>query len=80
MDNSPRIGINAFMGFEPLGKAPVHITTAHKAVPNAPRLNNPMIYVFTNSGTLRKSTAATIIDITTAQENNVESLFLCGYF
>ena len=47
MDNSPRTGISFFIGAEPLGNAPAHITTAQNAAPSAPREKIPMTYSLT---------------------------------
>ena len=41
-----------FIRAEPFGSAPVIITTHQSAVANAPRENNPRMYVFTNTGKL----------------------------
>ena len=41
IDSSPRTGISFFMGEEPFGRAPAHITTAQNAVPRAPLENIP---------------------------------------
>ena len=48
MESSPRMGMIFFMGAEPFGKAPAHITTAQNAVPRAPRENIPRTLSRTN--------------------------------
>ena len=50
MDSAPRTGMSCFAVLEPLGNAPVTITTTNRAPPNAPLENTGQTQVLNQSG------------------------------